>query len=136
MIWVWAHVCTYETRWCLWRGGYRSLILGAVKCTLCLLLALLKPIVEISKVVITLAALFKVVKIAEAIVIPRLAVLESIVCEFLCVFRKIVWLGRYVIGGGIDVGVIVYRGPVNGGCWRPFFRQWRAGRHLRNALRT
>jgi len=87
------------------------LILGAVKCTLCLLLALLKPIVEISKVVITLTALFEVVKIAEAIVIPRLAVLESIVCEFLRVFRNIVWLGRCVVGGGIDVGVIVYRGP-------------------------
>lgn len=55
------------------------MILGAVKCSLCLFLALLKPIVEVPKVVVTFAALFKIVEIAESIVLFRLAAFRSVV---------------------------------------------------------
>jgi hypothetical protein len=103
---------------------------------------LLKPIIEVPKVVVAFAALFEIVEITKPIVVFRRAVFRSIVCLIWCFFWEIVCSGCNVIIGsivvvGVGVGVIIaYWRPINGGSWRPFFRQRHAGRHPRNALRT
>lgn len=97
---------------------------GFVKCSLCLFLALLKPIIEIPKI-ISLSALFEIVKIiAEFAVILRCTVFVvlDLVLEVLRLSGRDVRLVGVVFVLGFH-GRSVYRGS-----WRPFFRQWYAGK--------
>jgi hypothetical protein len=55
---------------------------GLVKWRLCLMLALLKPIVKVSKVVVTLLALFKLVKITKPIIVVFVVI--TIICCCFC----------------------------------------------------
>jgi hypothetical protein len=114
---------TYMT----WRGcRYRRLIWGLIKRSLCWFLALLKPIVKVPKVIVAFLTLLKLVKFAKPII-----VLREVVCSIVLLFLRF-----------IDVECVLVRGLVgfyerpNRGSWRPFFRQWYAGRHQGNALRT
>jgi hypothetical protein len=114
---------TYRT----WRGcRYRRLIWGLIKRSLCLCLALLKPIVKVPEIVVTLLTLLELVKFAEAIVI-----LCKVICSFVLLLLRLVG-----VEGVLVKGVVGLYGRPSRGSWRTFFRQWYAGRHQGNALRT
>jgi hypothetical protein len=66
---------------------------------------LLKPIIKVPKVVVTFAALFKFVEIAEAIVVLRVAAFRSILYWICCVLRKVVCFVRRVSLGGVVIVV-------------------------------
>jgi hypothetical protein len=101
---MWTRIAaTYRT----WRGDrYRRLFWGLIKRCLCIVLALLKPIVKVPKIIVTLFALFKVVEIAKTIVVT-------------VVLAKAVILLSGGIGFRHRFGCVVARAY-----WRPVMRGW------------
>jgi hypothetical protein len=78
------YCCTYRT----WRRGrYRRLIWGLIKRSLCLFLALLKPIVKVPKVIVSFPALLELVKVTKSIIVGRKVVI--LVIFFLGRMRRI-----------------------------------------------
>ena len=100
-----------------------------VKRSLCVFLALLKPIIEIPKI-ITVPALLEIIKVvAEFAVLHRFVVVaSSFVREVICRCN-----GRVRVVVVVVVGI--HGRSVSRGCWRPFFRQSNAG-GKRTRLRT
>jgi|TARA_R110002003_G_scaffold279_22_gene18189 hypothetical protein len=69
------YCCTYRT----WRRRrYRRLIWGLIKRSLCLFLALLKPIVKVPKIIVSFPALLKLVEITKTIIVCRKVVIVVI----------------------------------------------------------
>lgn len=74
------------------------MIWGLNKCSLCLVFALLKPIVKVPKIVVARLALFEVIEIAKPIVI---AICCRVVAKVVVLLFKLVVGFRYGIGGFI-----------------------------------
>jgi hypothetical protein len=67
--WAWDRIVTTYRSWR--RGRYRRLIWGLIKRSLCLFLAVLKPIVKVPEIVLSFLALLEFVKLAKTIVVFR-----------------------------------------------------------------
>jgi hypothetical protein len=92
-----------------------------------LFFALLKPIVKVPEIIVAFLTLLELVKITKTIVI-----FWEVVCGIILLILLLIgiWCRR------IEGFIIGRYGRPNRGSWRPFFRQWYAGRHQGNALRT
>lgn len=95
---------------------------GFVKCSLGVLLALLKPIVKIPKI-IPIPALLKIVKVVAKVPIILHCVVDF--WKFIVICRIAIWLVYAVF---VVFAVGAHGRSAYGGGWRPFFGQSNVGR--------